>query len=288
MLPPAALLPAARPPLQLLTGGARDAPERQRTLRATIDWSYDLLEPAGAAAVRAARGLRRRVHARGGGERLRQTGLDVVDGLASLVDNEPRSAGGTDDEPRFAMLETIREYAAERLEESDEAEELRRRHAEHFLALAEEAEPNLSVGSHAEWLDRLERDHDNLRAALDWLEASGDERACPAAGGGAVAVLVPERPPGGRPASSRKRAPRRRAPDGGPRQGSQRSGLHGAQDRRPLRRRRLRADEALALHRTLGDAWGAAFSGFMLGTAAASKATGEGAAALRGERTSLP
>ena len=98
-------------------------------------------------------------------------GLDVVDGLASLTDNGLARVEGTDEEPRFTMLETIREYAAERLEESDGAEELRRRHAEHFLALAEEAEPNLR-GSPGGWLDRLEHEHDNLRAALDWLETS--------------------------------------------------------------------------------------------------------------------
>ena len=73
------------------------------------------------------------------------------------------------------MLETIREYASERLEESAAADELRRRHAEYFLALAEKAEPNLvGIGSHTGWLDRLERDHDNLRAAMDWFEASGE------------------------------------------------------------------------------------------------------------------
>src|SRR5207245_8088700 len=75
-------------------------------------------------------------------------------------------------EERFWMLETIREYAAERLQESGEGEELRRRHAEHFLALAEDAEPYLR-GSPREWLDRLEREHDNFRATLDRLEDWG-------------------------------------------------------------------------------------------------------------------
>ena len=102
------------------------------------------------------------------------------------------------------MLETIREYAVERLEESGEAEELRRRHAAYFLALAEEAEPNLR-GSPGDWLDRLERDHDNFRAALDRLEASVDsETHC--GWQRPVAVLVSEGPPGGRPPASRKRA----------------------------------------------------------------------------------
>src|SRR5918911_286689 len=76
-------------------------------------------------------------------------------------------------EERFWMLETIREYAAERLEASGEADELRRRHAQHFLALAKKAEPNVRGYSRA-WLDRLEREHDNLRATLDWFGASGE------------------------------------------------------------------------------------------------------------------
>ena len=74
------------------------------------------------------------------------------------------------------MLETIREYAGERLEESGEAEELRLRHAVHFLALADEAFPNL-LGTPGDWLDRLEAEHDNLRAALDHLETSGDTQS---------------------------------------------------------------------------------------------------------------
>ena len=95
-----------------------------------------------------------------------------LDSLQSLVD---KSLLRYSDE-RYWMLETIREYAAERLEESGEAEELRRRHAEHFLALAEEAFPNL-LGTPGEWLDRLEAEHDNLRAALDHLEASGETQS---------------------------------------------------------------------------------------------------------------
>ena len=80
---------------------------------------------------------------------------------------------GTDEEPRFAMLETIREYAAELLDEADEGKELRRRHATHFLSVAEEAEPHLRE-SPGTWLERLEREHDNLRAALDRASASGE------------------------------------------------------------------------------------------------------------------
>ena len=134
VLPPAALLQRLDHRLLLLQGGARDAPERQRTLRATIDWSYDLLEPeeqrlfvrlaafAGGCTIEAA-------------ESVCGDDLEAVDGLASLTDKGLTRLEGTDEEPRFTMLETIRQYAAERLEESAAVDELRRRHAEYFLAL---------------------------------------------------------------------------------------------------------------------------------------------------------
>ena len=136
---------------------------------------------------------------------------------------------GADEAPRFAMLETIREYAVERLEESGDVDELRRRHADYFLALAEEAEPNLR-GSPGDWLDRLEAEHDNFRAALDRLEASGEsERGLRLAG--ALWRFWYLRATWRRPASSRERAARRRASDGGPGQNSQRSGRNGGQYR---------------------------------------------------------
>ena len=141
---------------------------------ATIEWSYELLEPHDQNLF-----LRLAVFAGGctleAAESVCGDGLDVVDGLASLTDCGLIRVEGTDEAPRFAMLETIREYAAERLEESGEVEELRRRHADYFLGLAEEAEPNLR-GSPGDWLDRLEREHDNFRAALDRLEAVGRRR----------------------------------------------------------------------------------------------------------------
>lgn len=165
-LSPAQMLARLEHRLPLLTGGARDLPERQRTLRATIEWSHDLLTPD------EQRLFARLAVFRGG------CTLDAVedvigadlDALTSLVD---KSLLRHRDE-RFSMLETIREYAAERLEASDDADELRRRHAEHFLALAEEADPRLWQGSSGEWLDRLDADLDNARAALDRLEASGE------------------------------------------------------------------------------------------------------------------
>jgi predicted ATPase/class 3 adenylate cyclase len=152
--------------LPLLTGGARDMPERQRTLRATIEWSHDLLTDA-------EQRLFERLAVFRGGCTL-QAAEHVVDAdldtLHSLVDKS--LLRHSDD--RYWMLETIREYAAGKLEDSGEADDIRDRHAEHYLALTEEAEPALlasRIPTH--WLDRLEREHDNLRAALDWLEASG-------------------------------------------------------------------------------------------------------------------
>jgi predicted ATPase/DNA-binding SARP family transcriptional activator len=173
-LPAAAMRRRLDHPLKLLVGGARDTPERQRTLRATIDWSYELLEQAEQRLF-----VRLAVFAGGctieAAESVCDDDHEIVDRLASLTDKGLIRLEGTDEEPRFSMLETIREYALERLEDSGEASGRRRRHADYFLALAEEAEPNLiGTGSHAGWLDRLERDHANLRVALDWLEASDE------------------------------------------------------------------------------------------------------------------
>lgn len=145
--------------LDLLRGG-RDADPRQATLRATIEWSYELLTPD------EQRLFARLAVFRGGAtlEAAEEVTDADLDTLGSLVD---KSLLRHVDE-RFVMLETIREYASERLEASGEADDLRRRHADFFLALAEEAEPQVEKNS-TEWLPRLERDLDNFRAALDRL-----------------------------------------------------------------------------------------------------------------------
>jgi predicted ATPase/class 3 adenylate cyclase len=146
--------------LPLLTGGARDLPERQQTLRAAIAWSYDLL-------IEEEQRLFARLAVFRGGctleaaEEICDADLDT---LQSLVD---KSLLRHADE-RYWMLETIREYAAEQLDASREAAEVRRRHADHFLALAESLPVDVSVSK--EWLDRVEAEHDNVRAALDLLE----------------------------------------------------------------------------------------------------------------------
>jgi predicted ATPase len=150
--------------LPLLTAGARDAPARQRTLRATIEWSYDLLDED-------ERRLFVSLAVFAGGwtldsaEQVCNADLDVLQSLAdkSLI----RSEDG-----RFRMLETIREYALERLEESGELGQLRARHAEYFLQLGLRAEPELTGAQQHVWLERLASDYDNLRAALEWCAAA--------------------------------------------------------------------------------------------------------------------
>ena len=174
LLAPERLLERLDSALPLLTGGARDAPERQRTLRATIEWSYDLLDPA-------VKELFARLSVFAGSFPLAAAeevcGADL-DGLAALVDSSLLKPIGDD---RFLMLETIREYALERLAASEEAEELRRRHADFFAALAEQAYER-RFDAEAEWSGRLELDHDDLRAALDWLAANDPDGALELAG----------------------------------------------------------------------------------------------------------
>ena len=185
LFPPKALLERLDRGLELLAGGARDLPERQRTLHDTVAWSYDLLGEdeerlfrclavfAGDFSLEAAEAT---------------CGPDLegkfLDTLASLVDNSllvsraEAAWNGEDGEPRFAMLETIREYAAERLKSSGETEEIHRAHAVYYLALAEATQPETVVSSQSEWWwTRLEREHDNLRAALRWAIHNGERDA---------------------------------------------------------------------------------------------------------------
>jgi predicted ATPase/DNA-binding SARP family transcriptional activator len=174
LLPPVALLSRLGNRLELLTGGRRDAPRHQQTLRMTLDWSYDLLEPD-------AQRLFARLGVFAGGCTLASAeavcGGDgsVLEGLAALVDESLVRQRETDTgEPRFSMLEIVREYALERLSESGDGDETRRRHLEHFVSLAEEAEPKLADRDQIAWFARLEDEHDNLRAALAFALDSDD------------------------------------------------------------------------------------------------------------------
>jgi predicted ATPase/DNA-binding XRE family transcriptional regulator len=172
VLPPQAMLVRLEHRLTFLTGGARDLPARQRTMRETIAWSYDLLNSVDQT-------LFRRLAVFDGGcnlsaiEAMRDgTGdvqTDVLDGIEALQRNSLLQLEETaDEEPRFRMLETIREYGLERLAASGEEEQLRRRHARYYLSLAEEAARRFYSPATALWLDRVEQEHDNLRAALHW------------------------------------------------------------------------------------------------------------------------
>jgi tetratricopeptide (TPR) repeat protein len=173
VLAPAQLLTRLDQRLKVLTGGQRDLPARQQTLRATIEWSHDLLDPD-------ERALFARLAVFSGGCTFEAAeavcgaagdlALDILDGLDSLTQQSLlRAQDGPDDSPRFTMLETIRELALERLEATGDADTLHRAHVDFFLALAEEAEPELTGSDPASWLNRLDSEHDNLRASLGWL-----------------------------------------------------------------------------------------------------------------------
>ena len=168
VLPPAKLLERLEQRLPLLTGGRRDAPERQRTLRATIAWSHELLDEGEQELV-----ARLAVFSGGCTLEAAEGVCDAdLDTLGSLLDKNLLRR----EESRYEMLETIREFTLERLDEAVDADEIRRRHAEHFLTLALEAQPELVRREQREFLDRLEADHDNLRAALSWLVDRDPER----------------------------------------------------------------------------------------------------------------
>jgi predicted ATPase/serine/threonine protein kinase len=178
VLSPSSMLARLASRLQLLTGGARDLPQRQQTLRAAIDWSYDLLSTA-------EQKLFRRLSVFVGGCNLEgveavcdtrgDLDLDLLDGMASMVDkslaHQVEQAKG---ESRFVMLETIREYALEKLQASEEHPLTKRAHAAYCLVLAEEDATEESGAEVAEWLERLAFEHDNCRAGLEWLTETGD------------------------------------------------------------------------------------------------------------------
>jgi predicted ATPase/class 3 adenylate cyclase len=172
LLTPQVLLDRLGNRLKILTGGARNLPERQRTLRNAIEWSYELLDEGekmlfGRLGVFSSGATLEAMEAVCDTEGDLPT--DVFEGASSLLDKSLlRQEEGAGGEPRFVMLETIHEFANAKLEGSGEAEAVRRVHAEYFLALAEEAEPMLWGAEDAAWLERLEQEHDNMRAALHW------------------------------------------------------------------------------------------------------------------------
>jgi predicted ATPase/DNA-binding winged helix-turn-helix (wHTH) protein len=178
VLSPRAILDRLHERLRLLVGGARDLPERQRTLRKTIDWSHDLLDEA-------EQKLFRRFSVFVGGGTIeaveavcntgRDLGIDVFEGLGSLLDkNLLERANMSDGEPRFTMLATIREYASERLRVSGEDLEVQKARAAYMLVLAEEGNPELGPADRAAWLARCDLEVENFRSALEWLSEQGE------------------------------------------------------------------------------------------------------------------
>jgi predicted ATPase len=176
VLSPAAMLLRLKSRLQLLTGGSRDLPQRQQTLRAAMDWSFDLLSPP-------EQKLFRRLSAFAGGGDLEgieavcdansDLELDLLEGMASLIDKslvQKAALAGSDS--RFVMLQTIHEHAREKLEASGEQAATMRAHAAYCLVLAEEGAADQDAAQVAEWLERMALEHDNMRAALEWMTAS--------------------------------------------------------------------------------------------------------------------
>jgi predicted ATPase len=177
VLPPAGLLARIASRLELLRGGASDLPERQRTLRGTIDWSYDLLTPS-------EQRLFRRLAVFMGGCTLEAAEavcnveedleVEVLDAVTSLVDKSLLTQSGAGDEDaRFTMLETLREYGQERLRQTGEWEPTREAHAAYCLVLAEEGLHAPNSAEQDAWLTRCDSEYDNFRAALEYLSAAG-------------------------------------------------------------------------------------------------------------------
>ena len=178
VLSPSSMLPRLASRLQLLTGGPRDLPHRQQTLRAAMDWGYDLLNAA-------EQKLFRRLSVFVGGCNLEgveavcdtkgDLDLDLLDGMASMVDKSlEQQVERANGESRFVMLETIREYALEKLAASGEEALTKRAHAAYCLVLAEEETTEQGGAAGAAWLERCAVEHDNLRAGLEWLTKTGE------------------------------------------------------------------------------------------------------------------
>jgi predicted ATPase/DNA-binding CsgD family transcriptional regulator len=184
LLPPRSLLPRLARRLQVLTRGASTLPARQQTLRATIQWSYDLLDAweqrlfrrlsvfVDSCTLEAIEALCAALDDTGSGET-----ISVLDGVDSLIEKSLLrlpTLEEQEEEPRLHMLETIREYGLECLAATGEMAAARQAHAEYYLRLTEEIEPKLAGPEQAVWLDRLEHEHANVRMALQWLLERGE------------------------------------------------------------------------------------------------------------------
>ncbi len=239
-----------------LLKGDRDRDPRQETLRATIEWSHDLLDDA-------EQQLFRRLAVFAGGctyDGAEQIANADPDTLQSLLDKSLLHKRHTSHEPRYWMLETIRQYAAEQLEASDEAEKLHRRHADYYLSLAEEAQPALrevALQGPRDVLTVIEQDHDNFRSVLDWLKATGETQAVVQLTGALSEFWFAN----DHWVELRSRLPQALATDQRPTAARARA-LIGASDLSAMSSDALMADmfakESLALYRNLGDQRGTA------------------------------
>ena len=265
---------------RLLTGGSRVALPHQQTLRALIDWSYDLLTEtekvllsrlsvfAGGWTLAAAEGVC-------AGEPVED--FEVLDLLTALVDKSLVVAETEEDATRYRLLETLRQYAGDRLAESGEAEAVRGRSASWFLAFSEEAEPQLAGPEQGAWLSRLEAEHDNLRASLAWEEqsAAGAEAGLRLSGSLWRFWQMRGHLSEGRQWLDRALARTKQGPDGAPggeAATARGNALHGAgllagkQGDLDLARRLF--EEMLTLYRHLGDQEGISYSLYSLGNVA--------------------
>src|SRR5829696_116542 len=264
VLPLEALVARLGERLELLTKGPVDQPPRLQTLRRTLDWSAELLAPE-------ERDLFARLSVFAGGWTLEAAEAvcgddDVIERLAALVDKSLVQLPPGDAEPRQAMLETVREYARELLEHAYTADEPADRHVGYFLMLAEQAEPHLR-GAPGQWLDRLELEEDNLRAALDRLEARGEARLLQRLAGALWRFWYLR----GRLGEGRRRLEQALAA-GEAATPARAEALIGAAvmavNTGDEAAATARAEEAIAVADALGDRWSAAYATFMLGNLA--------------------
>jgi predicted ATPase/class 3 adenylate cyclase len=289
VLPPQRMLAELSHRLSFLMGGARDLPTRQRTLRGAIDWSHDLLADN-------EQKLFRRLAVFVGGCTLEaiesacnlENDLNVLELVESLVGKSLMKQTEVRGEPRFAMLETIREYAGERLIAAGDEQRVRERHRDYFLALAEEMAPKLTGAEQAEWLQRLEEEHDNLRSALEWslvtAQSAGGLRLC-----GALARFWSTR---GHFSEGRAWCARTLGKAGGDEQTLERAkalnvagGLAYVQGDYPAAR--ARHEESLAVYRELGDRRGIAASLGNLGNVTSEQGDFTSARALHEESLAI-
>ena len=292
VLPPRALLARLDSRLKVLMGGARDLPSRQQTMRGAIAWSYDLLDEE-------ERKLFRRLAVFVGGCELEaievvcnqpeDLQIDILDVVASLVDKSLlQQKEMADAEPRFTMLETITEFGLEELIASGEGKDVRRRHAQFFLQLAEQGETELLGAQQEKWLDKFESEHDNLRAAIRWSIESEEAEI----GLGLAGALWRFWEMRGYLAEGRERLARLLSlPETGATTKVRLKGLYAAgvladaQCDYPAARSLF--DEKLRLHRRLGDKWGIANSINNLGIMALRERDYDGARSLYQESLSL-